>query len=149
MPVNQRSSLLYQPNRLLIALLIFPFFYAACAAGAPSEGSKNPFAYRNNLFRNTVKINAVVKFVKPGEPSFSWPATGYKHVVCEVVWLWHTGLGTGREGNVLFEHGIPGPNKKGPVSALKPGTYYWGVWAFDDHGRPAFSSVENSFEVKP
>jgi hypothetical protein len=88
-------------------------------AGDPGDPG---FVYKNQIFRNTQLVTAA-KSGANATPAFSWQALGEKHVVLaifseriqvaqdhiangdKVVWLWHTGLGSGREGNVLFAQG--------------------------------------------
>ena len=105
-------------------------------------------------------------------PEFSWRSTGQKFVYLAVftsnievrnkqiinrednVWSWHSGLGTGREGNVKFEHGRDMVDGKmlesGPPTPLVPGeTYVWAVWAWDDQGiEITYSSQEIRFTVQ-
>lgn len=34
-----------------------------------------------------------------------------------------------------------------PPAPLLPGTYYWGVWALDNDGEPAASTVEKTYTL--
>lgn len=139
---------------------------AAAGCGAEdAESDPAGFVYNNQLFRDTQVIQAA-RSGATGTPAFSWPATEEKHVACavfseriqvsqdeisnpeSVVWIWHSGLGRGREGNVLYEHGVNDPNSGAAASPLPPGkTYYWAVWALDLAGYPVASTVEQSFKV--
>jgi hypothetical protein len=120
--------------------------------------------YQNLLFSNSIRIEAAQDGPR-SEPGFSWYATGYRHVVCAVfdspihvqenlitnsedaVWVWHTGLATGREGNIRFNDGVASiASLKTPVP-LETGTYYWAVWALDNEGHPVASSVEYVLQV--
>ena len=56
-------------------------------------------------------------------------------------------LEQGREGNVLYAHGVSGPALDEVPLPLAPGVYSWAVWAFDDEGQPAASSVEYELTV--
>ena len=46
----------------------------------------------------------------------------------QVVWIWHTGIGRGREGNVTFEDGASAVDDEGrpqgSPSTLQGGTFY-------------------------
>ena len=147
-------------------------FFGLCfltACGGSSSPKNGGFAFQNTIFTRTQKLIATANIPnpsQPGQPSFSWPASGQKHTICaifseriqvkanritntsRVVWLWHSGLGKGREGNLLYEHGSKGekdPSTPGPLAA---GTYFWAVWVINDTGSPILSTVENSFTVK-
>lgn len=132
---------------------------AGCADETGGTGSAD-FAYNNILFSGTKQIVQPVMTAGHAQPAVSWPATDEKHVVCalfaerisvsdqqitnanEIVWLWHTGLGKGREGNVLWENGVPGPEQTAKPKPLGKGTYFWAVWALDEQGLPSWSSEE-------
>lgn len=155
--------------RLLLLCFVLSVSYLACG-GADSynvnSSNNSNFQYQNNLFTNTTRMSAAVNMPAPGEPSFSWIATGKKHVVCaifservqvrrnqitntdKVIWMWHSGLDSGREGNILFEHGVAGAESKVKATPLAKGTYFWGVWVFDDNGIPIMSTVENTLDVQ-
>ncbi len=149
---------------------------AACGSGAESgtAGAAADFSYQNRIFQNTwmitadtIKVNSNGKQVPahPKTPTFNWPATHYKHVICamfdeplnikdnvitntdRMVWMWHSGLQAGREGFVEWSDGMADPVTDKPAIALGPGTYYWAVWALDLHGSPAGSSIENTHKV--
>lgn len=151
-------------------MIIFAaFFSLRCGAdtGNPDPNNKDPFVYNNNIFTRTTTMSVAARVVTAGQPSFSWSATGQKHVVCavfseriqvknnqitntnKVVWLWHTGIGRGREGNVLYENGISGSNA--PLDqipqSLKSGTYFWGAWVLDEGGTPVRSTIENTLTI--
>lgn len=135
-----------------------------CGVGAEPGG----FAFDNNLFENTERLLAEATG-DPSRPNLSWPSTGRSMVVVgvfrrridvrrnlitntwDLVWLWHTGLPAGREGNITWSDGNPVvdgvPEDGVEPPALRPGTYYWAVWAFDDRGVPVASSVELTLEV--
>ena len=105
-------------------------------------------------------------------PGFAWEATGQDLVYLSVfdtniqassnrilnseriVWSWHSGLGTGREGAVFFEDGRDVINgrmlENGPPTPLEAGaSYVWAVWAWDDQGkRVTYSSREIKFTVE-
>ncbi len=154
---------------VFFVVLALSFSYLACG-GADSynqnHSNSNSFAYQNNLFTNTTRLAAAVNIPVPGEPSFSWQATGRKHVVCaifsdrvqvrrneitnpdKIVWMWHSGLATGREGNILFKHGVAGAESTQSANPLPRGSYFWGVWVFDDSGTPIMSTVENVLEIQ-
>ncbi len=160
----------YRPlsGRNILALFFLSLSIINCGSEGEFRDSKanTEFKYQNNIFTRTIRIRASVSFPKPGEPSFSWPATGSKHVVCavfseriqvknnkitntdQIVWLWHSGLPRGREGNVRFVDGIDPKTEKPPTKPLPPGKYYWGVWALTDRGKVMYSTLEYQFEIK-
>lgn len=108
----------------------------------------------------------------PTTPSFSWKATESKLVVVAVfnsrievdykgiinknsiVWMWNTGMGTGKEGSVGYDDGRTVSNGQILDSIdLKPlnsgGLYTWAVWAWDKTGtKVAYSSKELGFKVE-
>lgn len=152
-------------NKLSRALYICCLLIAATGCGAEDDEGVTTFVYNNQIFRDTELIQAA-RSGDATRPAFSWPATEEKHVACavfseriqvshdeisnpgSVVWIWHSGLGRGREGNVLFEHGVSDPNSLAAAAPLAPGkTYYWAVWALDLAGYPVASTVENNFKV--
>jgi hypothetical protein len=136
------------------------------SSSAPSNDS---FVYQNQIFTSTAELGAAASNPDTGRPSFSWPATGLKHVVVaifrahidvqsnlivntdQVVWIWHTGIGRGREGNVTFDDGASAVDDEGrpqgSPSTLQGGTYYWAVWALDEEGTPVESSIEYQLDV--
>jgi len=139
--------------------LLFSLATSACGGGA-GEAS---FAFDNNVFSRTSRLNAATS----GDarmPSVSWPSTGRRLVVAgfftkrldvrqnvitnqnDVFWIWHSGLTTGREGNVTWSDGVVArfgqPIETERPPPLAPGTYYWAVWALDDQGKPALSTIE-------
>jgi len=144
--------------------LCIPIIFFAC--GASDMAPQDPFLYKNSLFVQTHKMTASSTLNKVGRPHFQWASTGRKHVVCavfseriqlknniitnqhKVVWLWHTGLGKGREGNVLYEHGVDKEGGTGNPPPLKKGTYYWAVWVLDDAGSPIPSTTEYTMIIK-
>lgn len=144
------------------AALTLALTLAACGADTPDEGGE--WQYQNQIFPGTTVITPA-QGGAAANPSFSWPAVGVRHVVCAVFsahlgvsgelisnpqdlrWVWHTGLGRGRDGNILFEDGAGDADGRTPAAPLAPGTYYWAVWAFDDAGAPVASSLEYELSV--
>ncbi len=138
----------------------------ACAGMAAGCGDDNNFSptYQNLLFTHTVRIDAAQDGLS-SQPGFSWVATDWRHVVCAVfsspinvmqnqitniedlAWVWHTGLGTGREGNIRYPDGRAHLTSSSEPAPLAAGDYYWGVWAFDDAGHVAASSIEYQLQV--
>ncbi len=147
--------------------LLFAVGSTGCAAGSSKtlNESADYFAYENPLFVGTSRLTADMT-VNHAQPTVSWPATGAKHVVAalfserigvkdkaitnpdKIVWIWHSGLGKGHEGNILYAHGAPGPSSAGAPKPLPKGTYYWAVWALSDEGLPTHSSEEGLHKVK-
>jgi len=103
----------------------------------------------------------------PSTPSFSWCATGNQLVVVaifnswievsltkilngeDIVWMWHTGLYTGREGTVRYGDGYSLSNGIALYDTLYPlqnnMNYYWAVWAWGNDGK----KVEKSSQAFP
>jgi hypothetical protein len=139
-----------------------------CGSGSEGKSSAPAPVFQNQIFRQTGDLSAAASGPETGTPTFSWPATNYKHVVCavfrspievrqneitnidQIVWLWHSGLTRGREGNVTYSSGTVSLDETDtgpPAGPLASGTYYWAVWALDDGGTPVLSSVEYNFAV--
>lgn len=147
-------------HRMMLAVFSMALAFSACGA----EGDAVDPTYQNQVFSGTDRINAA-QDGSVYQPGFSWIATGYRHVVCavfnspihvkqnqitnadEVVWIWHTGLGTGREGNIRYSDGRPHPASSDAPAPLASGVYYWAVWALDDAGHAVASSVEYTLNV--
>jgi len=137
----------------------------ACGDSASFEKAAGKFVHQNNIFAKTSRLTASAQLTEVGQPSFSWNATSKKHVICaifkeriqvknnlitnqdKVIWIWHTGFGTGREGNILFSQGGTSTTKANSPSPLQPGVYYWAVWALNAQGEPELSSVENLLNI--
>jgi hypothetical protein len=101
-------------------------------------------------------------------PDIAWRTTGKALVVAaifskpiaviagritnptDMVWAWHTGLGTGSEGTVAFSDG-DAPRSDDLASSDRPSplsrgqTYYWAVWAWDEGGRSIAASSASSY----
>ena len=163
-----------QTYPLFAALVALSAPLSGCGDDNGGATGASNFAYVNPLFQNTASIDASVggKDVggvvtsDSGTPNFSWPATNLKHVVCavfdepigvknnritnthRVVWMWHSGLPQGREGNVTWSHGVAHPNTLADPVTLPAGKYYWAVWGLSSQGIPARSSVEKVYVVK-
>jgi len=146
---------------------IFFILIWGCSCSIDNIPPKNEKAkvYYNNLFVQTSRITAAATSAATGFPNFSWSSTGKKHVVCaifseniqtknnritnsdKIVWLWHSGLGKGREGSLLYENGIKGEKNINTPNKIPKGTYYWGVWVLDIAGKPIPSTLEYTFVV--
>ncbi|MCA9672812.1 MAG: hypothetical protein KC503_44775 [Myxococcales bacterium] len=138
---------------------------SACGADdGNANGGGGEFVFNNQLFSNTQLLSPAASGDMHA-PSFSWPATGERHVVCAVfrkriavrqdrieneddmVWVWHSGMRRGREGNVRWDDGRPGPSSTDPPRSLPAGTYYWALWTLDVAGNPLGSSRELTMNV--
>lgn len=73
--------------------------------------------------------------------------------ITDLVWVWHSGLGNGRIGNVFFNDGrsINGDDitsVTNPIPLERGRTYFWAVWAWDDFGLDlTHSSTESDFVI--
>ncbi len=153
-------------KRRLSLLLLVALAVPGCGAADEDSLGGSAFVYENPVFQDTTLLTAQGQAGPvEGMPAFSWPATDYKHVVCAIFderisikddaisnphrikWMWHSGLPTGREGNVLYEHGVSDPETGAPPEPLPRGTYFWAVWTLDAHGVPARSTVEYTMTV--
>jgi hypothetical protein len=148
-------------SRLVLLLTAVVFCAPGCDAG--SEGSED-FVYHNAILRGVNPLQAAASGTLE-RPDFSWPATDEKHVACavferrisvrknqitnadDIIWVWHSGLGTGRDGNVLYEHGVANEAGQDPPDRLPTGTYYWAVWALDEQGLPISATDEYTLTV--
>ncbi len=142
----------------------------ACDASAPEPSTIDT----NALFAGTEMIE--VGRPTPGcvvepQPIFEWFATGKRLVAGAVfrsnisvsqgtisnpgaaVWIWHSGLTSGREGFVRWSQGVTVQDSVlepvEPVDSLEIGrSYVWAVWAWDDQGlEVTHSSPEIFFNV--
>ncbi len=158
------------PRLVALLLALAPMLAALPGCGSEDEGAvagpaANSFAYQNNIFQKTWGIDPGASGPS-STPAFSWQATQHGHVVCalfdermsvkdnvitnthRLVWMWHSGLKGGREGNVQWKDGVADPQTGTKAAALKAGTYYWAVWSVDSLGIPKASSAEIKHEVK-
>jgi hypothetical protein len=102
------------------------------------------------------------------QPAFAWHATGRKLLYVGVfqsnisvaegqivnplanVWAWHSGLGSGRDGNVFFRDGVDVKNGAlvtgvAPTPLTHGASYVWAVWAWDDAGQKVIQSSKEVF----
>lgn len=100
-------------------------------------------------------------------PTFSWQRTTRNLVVVgvfdnpirvsngrienedDLVWIWHTGLPDGDEGNILFSEGAGSYYGQQSPEPLEVGqSYYWAVWAWNNEGAiVTHSSPQSRFSV--
>ena len=125
------------------------------------------------LFENTEQIVTLApefNGIVTTTPTFTWEPTNDRHVFMGIfskqievedgriinsennIWAWHSGLPLGDEGRVRYADGVVVSNGElqGGVSpgTLENGTYFWGVWAWDNAGqRIKRSSQEMIFTV--
>ncbi len=143
------------------SLLFLPLLLLSCAEYDPDR--EEDFLYNNAIFQG-VELLQAAQSGRPERPNFSWPAAEEDHVVCAlfseaidvqgreisnpeaVIWLWHSGLGAGRDGNILFEHGLLNNVEEGDA-VLPSGAYFWAVWALSPQGLPIMATQEMLLEV--
>lgn len=149
----------------IIYIVIGIIGLAGCAQGDSAGASEEAnWVYNNLIFSETSNIPAA-QSSDVSTPAFSWTATGYKHVVCaifsshlaitnnqivneeEMVWIWHSGLKKGRDGNISFSDGLHDLTSTAIPESLASGTYYWAVWAIDEAGHVRASSTEYTLSV--
>jgi len=168
--MNLRASVLWcmSPRirgSLVLWSLLASLLLIACGGDeADKSAAGEDFIYNNAIFQGVSVMQAAASGTSQ-QPDFSWPATTQKHVACavfqkrisvrqnlisnpqDVVWLWHSGLGRGRDGNVLYEHGVGNADLAPRPASLSPGTYYWAVWALDEEGLPVAATREYTLDV--
>jgi hypothetical protein len=149
----------------LTALFLSSVSLFGCGADSASavEGR-----FENNVFLRTRRIEARIAD-SAAAPSISWQATGRRLVVAaffsrpidvrqnqirntnDLVWMWHSGMDTGREGNIAWADGAPAsfgqPLIGRAPTPLSPGTYSWAVWSLDEGGKPAEATIVYSHTV--
>ena len=168
--------------RYIIFLLVF-LIITGCAAplmdmAEPKpEKTQEPIPKDNNpIFPGTKKIESAL----PDDNDtvslpiqFTWTATGADLVYLGIfnqkidmalgkiknindnIWAWHSGLGQGREGSVVFSDGFDVVDGKmetthSPTPLENGKTYYWAVWCWDKNGITiTASSEERYFNVPP
>jgi hypothetical protein len=162
------------PLRVISLVLGLCGFIAGCGF---DMGPQNPVRpsdaeFTNTVFPQTFLIEARVQIVCTSagpQLVFTWQSTGQPLVFVGVfdeniavaggrivnsdanIWAWHSGLGRGREGNVLFSQGRDvrdGILQENATDLVDGETYAWAVWAWDDSGTVvSHSSREQTFRV--
>ena len=161
--------------RTLIKILPILVLFTACSEGG-GDGEPPFIPLDNNTIFLTEEI--IVSSPSNGDtlftttPGFVWEATPNDLVFVGIftdnisvnpgsginnkednIWAWHSGLGTGRVGNISFDDGFNVMNGELDVfsspTPLEPGrTYIWGIWAWDSSGlNITRSSLEMAFTV--
>lgn len=123
---------------------------------------------QNPIFKNTTAAHIELVTNSKFNPSFAWEHTGAAVLVLavfndkiavdkwnmminnpqDVVWMWTSDFGSGRDGQVEWLHGqdvsggIPQP---GTPQILPNDVYYYGLWGFDSSGELAWSSIEYQY----
>ena len=144
----------------------------ACGVSDPAGPAEATIA--NHVFAGTQLIDVgrpTVGCVVDPHPILEWFATGQPLVAGAVfstnisvsqgtisnrgaaVWIWHSGLTSGREGFVRWSQGVTIQDSVfvpvEPVDSLEIGrSYVWAVWAWDEQGiAVTHSSAEIFFTV--
>lgn len=114
-----------------------------------------PIFPNSSVIDITLPTNGAV--LGSNEPRFTWTATGNKYVMLglfsrpvilqnnsiqnntDLIWVWHSGIGKGREGDVAFNDGLKviNGNLDGAVTPTpldRGRTYYLAIWAWDEEG---------------
>lgn len=124
------------------------------------------------LFPSTRRINLLTpsfgELLASAEPALSWVSGGSRlaaaaimdkppvlgpHGVAnvgDIVWFWHTGLGTGATGSIRFSDGRVPTNgdvfsTQRPQPLLRGRSYYWATWEWDDSGQNIIGSSTISY----
>lgn len=170
----KRNMILCIMISLFMVAVLSPFFLGGCFDSSPSVPDTT---FVNLVFTGAAEIR--IGSPKSGDtvsttPDFSWQSTGNWNVFAAVftkkisvnnsrnsisnindnVWAWHSGLGTGREGNISYSDGrsvVNGVLQTGltPTPLKTDSTYFWAVWAWSNDGtRITYSSKESFFRVR-
>ncbi|MCA9524654.1 MAG: hypothetical protein KC609_26990 [Myxococcales bacterium] len=157
----------------LLLLLAGGALLGGCGEKSQRVSSDGPtsFAVQNAIFSDVLEVTLAVQSQSGGRPALSWKATEQPYVIAaiftnnvqidkqsnsvsntaEIVWLWHNGLQTGRDGAVKFSDGFdPRREAEGlytlrpeyDPASLAPGTYVIALWALDRNGEPVAASRE-------
>jgi len=160
---------------IIIYILCF-LFLNSCPAPEMPEPTELP-KDDNPIFAGANRIITLLPLVDENDtsitPQFTWTVTGNKFVylglftesidvknnritnIEDNIWAWHSGIGKGREGDVLFSEGYDVVNGSldkthAPTSLSAGYTYYWAVWAWDEYGLSiSDASRENYFTTIP
>jgi hypothetical protein len=152
--------------------MIFLLF-GGCSKDSSPAGPPSDVGLNNPVFADAALIETGIPAFKDtvaATPTFTWRATGRKYVYLAVftknlvvsggriantednIWAWHSGLGTGREGNVSFSDGVD--VRDGVLQIGKPPTpltsgngYLWAVWAWQDDGTEIVASTKEMYFV--
>lgn len=161
------------PLRVVANLIMVCLCGTAIGCGAlpsgPTPAVDSPLG--NPMFPGTslVEVGTPAHLCRvTGEPVFTWKVTGERLVYVGVfednvtvtdgritntssnIWAWHSGLGTGREGNVLFQQGVDVRDGilqvgRAPTPLQEGRTYVWAVWAWDEEGVQVIKSSQEIF----
>ena len=151
---------------LRVFLIFIVLVLIDCAMAPPED-----YEFHNPIFPDSYFIETGV----PGfgetvssTPTFTWRVTRNQLVFLgvftenivvknnsivnayDIVWAWHSGLGTGREGNVFFSDGlnvVNGELQDGtqPTPLQNGQGYSWAVWAWDYEGKEITDSSQEMF----
>lgn len=159
-----------------IVLLLLSMLFLPCCKKGRGEPIDPWLSGHSPIFQHTIKINVLSPYLDTlttSTPSIFWEPTGQPIVMAAIfndnninvsnnnitnwnraVWAWHSGMGTGREGNLLFLDGKRVVNGdidyNNPPLALDTNNYYYlAVWAWDDKGISIkYSSPQIYFAIK-
>lgn len=160
---------------ILILIITIPM---CIGCSIPSDPRVPPTAPADSTLPNPIFPNSDlidVRTPKLGDtvtstPTFTWVVTGRKYVYLGIfsqnlvikdgnianinanIWAWHSGLGTGREGDVSFSGGVDvvnGELQTGrlPTALISGNSYVWAVWAWNDDGTEIKQSSKEMFFV--
>ena len=127
---------------------------------------------KNPIFQ----VNESIELIAPGqgamisvdEPEFHWVTSNKRFVLAcvstnileiydnrikntkDIVWIWHTGIGSGREGSIQYSYGKNVTNgeineKQEPIPLERGKIYYWSVWAWDEKGQVISASSDEYY----
>lgn len=164
---------------LTVAALVLTLGLSFAGCGnKPSRSSDGPtsFTVSNAIFAEVTELYVSIQSQPASRPALSWKALDQPYLLAaifsnnvqvdkqtntvsnteQIVWFWHNGLPTGRDGAVKFSDGFdPHLEAEGlytltpqfDVPDLPSGTYVLVVWALDRNGEPVAASREMLFTV--
>lgn len=156
-------------SRIASIILLF-LSLSSCTSCKPDDPDPKPSPIQKGIpiiARTTlIKVSApYFDTIAYRNPSIVWEPTGSKNVIAaifdadnieansdevlnfeDVVWAWHSGLGTGREGSVFYNDGRKVENgnitDQPPVLLNNLEHYVLGIWAWNEDGTRIISSSD-------
>jgi hypothetical protein len=163
-------------SRIITSLLVV-LCLSSCSSCKPDDPEPKPSAIQKGIpiIAGTTLIRVTAPYFDTiiyRNPSVIWEPTASKNVIAaifdadnieassdeilnfeDVIWAWHSGLGTGREGSVFYNDGRKVENGRitdqPPVLLNNLEHYVLGIWAWNIDGtKIVYSSDAVFFKVK-